>query len=129
VYVYFHIRAVKTQQTVCQIVSQCNIQHYVIYSYMFRPCKRAIIRLFLEPVIGLYNRSMGGRDLVLRHILWGYMVVNIYIDVWLPNEKFFILILNLNLCVNTEWTQKSIHSLLINIFCINLHEISTYVVP
>jgi hypothetical protein len=81
-------------------VSLCNIQHYVIYSYMFRPCKRAIIRLFPEPVIGLYNSSMGGRDLVLHHILWDYMVVNIYIDVWLSCEKFFVFILNLNLCVN-----------------------------
>jgi hypothetical protein len=53
--IYCHIRAVKTQQTICQIASLCNIQHYVIYNYMFRPCKKAIIRLFLEPVIGLYN--------------------------------------------------------------------------
>jgi hypothetical protein len=67
---------------------------------MFRPCKRAIIRLFLEPAIGLYNRGMGGRDLVLHRILWGYVVLNICIDVWLSCEKFFALILNLNLCVN-----------------------------
>jgi hypothetical protein len=34
-----------------QIVSLCNKQHYVIYNnYMFRPCKWAIIRLFVEPV-------------------------------------------------------------------------------
>jgi hypothetical protein len=79
--IYFYIRAVKTQATICQIVSLCNIQEYVTYNYMFRPCKRAIIRLFLEPVTGLYNRSMGGRDLVLHHVLYGYMVVNIYIDV------------------------------------------------
>jgi hypothetical protein len=58
--IYFHICAVKTQQTICQIVSLCIIQHYVIYNCMFRPCKRAIIKLFLEPVIGLYNRSMEG---------------------------------------------------------------------
>jgi hypothetical protein len=51
-YIYFHTRAVKTQQTICQIVSLCNIQQCVIYNYMFRPCKRAIFRLFLEPVIG-----------------------------------------------------------------------------
>jgi hypothetical protein len=98
--IYFHIRAVKTQQTICHIVSLCNTQDYVMYNYLFRPCKRAIIVLFLEPVIGLYNRSMGGRDLVLHHILWGYMVVNTYIDVWLTCEKFFVFILNLNLCVN-----------------------------
>ena len=24
--------------------------HYVIYNYMFRPCKWTIIRLFVEPV-------------------------------------------------------------------------------
>jgi hypothetical protein len=54
----FNIRAVKTQQTICEVVSQCNIQQYVKYNYMFRPCKRAIIRLFLEPVI--------------RHIQWEY---------------------------------------------------------
>jgi hypothetical protein len=71
----FHIRAVKTQQTICQLVSLCIIQHYVIYIYMFRPCKRAIIRLFLEPVIGLYKRSMVGRDLVLHRILWGYIQI------------------------------------------------------
>ena len=36
--------------TICQIVLICNKQHYVIYNnYMFRPCKRAIIRLFTEP--------------------------------------------------------------------------------
>jgi hypothetical protein len=35
--IYFHIRAVKTQQTICQIVSLCNIQqNYVICNYMFR---------------------------------------------------------------------------------------------
>ena len=32
--------------TICQIVSLCNKQHYIIYNnYMFRPCKWAIIRL------------------------------------------------------------------------------------
>jgi hypothetical protein len=41
----FHICLVKTQQTVCQIVSLCIIQLYVIYNYKFRPCKTAIIRL------------------------------------------------------------------------------------
>jgi hypothetical protein len=46
-----NIRSVKTQQTVCEVVSQCNIHQYVQNNYMFRPCKRAIIRLFLEPVI------------------------------------------------------------------------------
>jgi len=34
--------------TICHIVSLCNKQQYVIYNYMFRPCKRAIIRLFTE---------------------------------------------------------------------------------
>ena len=54
---YSHIHAVKNT-TICQIVSLCNKQHYVIYNnYMFRPCKWAIIRLFLEPVSWLYNRS------------------------------------------------------------------------
>jgi hypothetical protein len=62
---------------------------------MFRPCKRAIIRLFLEPLIGLYTGNMGGRELVLHHILWGYMIVNIYIDEWLSREKFFVFILNI----------------------------------
>jgi hypothetical protein len=85
---YFHICAVKTQQTICQIVSLCIIQQYVIYNYMFRPCKRAIMRLFLEPVIGLYNRSAGGRDLVLHRILYGYMVLNICIDVWFYKKLF-----------------------------------------
>jgi len=35
--------------------------HYTIYNnYMFRPCKWAIIRLLVEPVSWLYNRSLGG---------------------------------------------------------------------
>ena len=47
--------------TICQIVSLCNKQHYVIYNnYRFQPCKRAIIRLFVEPVSRLYNRSWRG---------------------------------------------------------------------
>jgi len=36
--------------TICQMISLCNMQHYVIYSYMFWPCKWAIIRLFVEPI-------------------------------------------------------------------------------
>jgi hypothetical protein len=56
--VYLHIHAVKNT-TICQMVSLCNMQHYVIY-YMFRPCKWAIIRLFVEPVSWLYHRSWGG---------------------------------------------------------------------
>jgi len=50
----------------------CNMQHSVIYNCMLRPCNWVIIRLFVEPVRWLYNRSLvwGGRDLVLHHILW-----------------------------------------------------------
>jgi hypothetical protein len=45
----------------CQMVSLCKKQHYVIYTnYIFRPCKRAIIRLFTEPASRLHNRSLGG---------------------------------------------------------------------
>jgi len=40
------------------MVSLRNNQHYVMYNYMFRPCKWAIIRLFVEPVSWLYNRSL-----------------------------------------------------------------------
>jgi hypothetical protein len=58
--IYLHIQAVKTLHTICHTVSLCIIQQYVIYNYMFRPCKRAIIRLFLEPLTGVYNRSRGG---------------------------------------------------------------------
>jgi len=43
--IYLHIHAVKNT-TICQMVSLCNMQHYVMYSYMFRPCKWVIIRLF-----------------------------------------------------------------------------------
>ena len=57
--VYPHIHAVKTQQ-ISQIVSLYSKQHYVIYNHMFRPCKRAIIRLFTEPSNRLHNRSLGG---------------------------------------------------------------------
>jgi hypothetical protein len=65
--VYSHKHAVKTQQ-ISQIVSLYNKQHYVMYNnYMFRPCKRAIIRLFTEPSNRLHNRSLGGRDLVLHN--------------------------------------------------------------
>ena len=56
---YTHIHAVKNT-TICQMVSLCNIQHYVIYNYMFRPCKWAIIRLFVEPVSWIYNRNLEG---------------------------------------------------------------------
>ena len=45
---------------ICPIVSLCNKQHYEIYNYMFRPCKRAIIRLFTKPSSRLHNRSLGG---------------------------------------------------------------------
>ena len=48
--VYSHIHAVKNT-TIFQMVSPCNMQHYVIYNnYMFRPCKQAIVRLLVEPV-------------------------------------------------------------------------------
>jgi len=46
--------------TIFQMVSLCNMQQYVIYNYMFRPRKWAIIRVFVEPVSWLYNRSLGG---------------------------------------------------------------------
>jgi hypothetical protein len=49
--IYLNIRSVKTQQTVCEVVSQCNIHQYLKNNYMFRPCKRAIIRLFLQILI------------------------------------------------------------------------------
>jgi hypothetical protein len=41
------------------------LQHYVIYNYMFRPCKWVIIRWLVEPVRWLYKRS-----LVLRTTWW-----------------------------------------------------------
>jgi hypothetical protein len=78
-------------------VSLCNIQQYVIYNYMFRPCKRAIIRLVLEPAIGLYNSSMGGTRSCLTLYFVGLHGLNICIDMCL---SFFVLILNLSLCVN-----------------------------
>ena len=55
--------------TICQILSLSNKQHYVIYNYMFRPCKRAIFRLFTELSSRLHNRSLGGgrRDLFLHN--------------------------------------------------------------
>jgi hypothetical protein len=34
---------------------------------VFRPCKRAIVRLFLEPVIRHIQWEYGGRDLVLHY--------------------------------------------------------------
>jgi hypothetical protein len=69
--VHLHIHALK-DTTICQMLSLYNMQHYVIYNYMFRPCKWTIIRLFVEHVSSLYHRSLeGGRDLVLHHILWG----------------------------------------------------------
>ena len=69
--------------TFCQIVSLCNKQHYVIYNnYMFRPCKRAIIRLFTETSIRLHNRSLGGgRDLIPPNSLCNmqhYVIYNNY---------------------------------------------------
>ena len=64
---YLGIHAVKNT-TICQMVSLCNIQHYVMYNYIFRPCKWAIIRLFVEPEGWVCNRSLegGGRDFVLH---------------------------------------------------------------
>jgi len=61
--VYSHKHAVKTQK-ISQIVSLYHKQHYVIYNnYMFRPCKRTIIRLFTETSNRIHNRNLGGRDL------------------------------------------------------------------
>jgi len=42
VYIYIYMQS-KTQQFVRE-------WHYVIYNYMFRPCKWVIIRLFVEPL-------------------------------------------------------------------------------
>jgi len=63
---YLHIHAVKNT-TVCQMVSLCNMQHNVIYNCMFWPYKRAIVRLFVEPVRWLYNGSLGGLE-----VGWGF---------------------------------------------------------
>jgi hypothetical protein len=41
--VYLHKHAVKNT-SVCQMLSLCNMHHYIIYNYTFRPCKWAIIR-------------------------------------------------------------------------------------
>jgi hypothetical protein len=60
VYSHIHVHIVKTQQ-ISKIISLYNKQHYVIYNYMFRPCKRAIIRLFTEPSSRLHKRNLGGR--------------------------------------------------------------------
>ena len=62
--------------TICQIVSLSNKQQYIIYNnYMFRPCKRTVIRLFTEPSSRLHNRSLGGgRDLFLYN---SYYVCNV----------------------------------------------------
>jgi hypothetical protein len=77
-YLYIHV----VKNTIYQMVSLCNMHHKVIYNYTFRPCKRAIIRLFVEAVRWLYNRSLGegGRDLVLHHSLrfWLHVYVSIY---------------------------------------------------
>ena len=63
--VYSHINAVKTQQ-ISQILSLYNKQHYVIYNnYMFRPYKRAIIRLFTEP--SDYVRGVWGDEISPQH--------------------------------------------------------------
>jgi len=46
------------------MVSLCNMQHYVLYNYMFLPCKRAIIRLFVEPVSCLYYPMETPQDMM-----------------------------------------------------------------
>jgi hypothetical protein len=69
-----NIRAVKTQQTICEVVSQCNVHQYVRNSHMFRPCKRAIIRLFLEPVIRHKQWEYGGTRSRLTLYMWGYSI-------------------------------------------------------
>jgi len=48
----------KTQKKF-QMVLLCNMQHSVIHNYIFRPCKWAIIRLFVEPEGWLYNGILG----------------------------------------------------------------------
>ena len=60
------------------MVSLRNVQHYVIYNYLFRPCKWAIIRLFVEPVIWLYNRGFGGEG--ARSRLTSYLSIGCIID-------------------------------------------------
>ena len=65
--IYLHIHAVKNT-TICQMVSLCNMHHNVIYD-MFRPCMWAIIRLFVVSAWWLYNRSLGGQDLVPPKLL------------------------------------------------------------
>ena len=59
------------------MVSLCNMQHYVIYNYIFRPCKWAIIRLFVEPLSWLYNRSLGGGE--ISSLTNSYSIVNLLV--------------------------------------------------
>ena len=47
------------------MVSLRNMQQYVIYNYMFRPCKCAIIRLFVEPTNNLMMAHLQGRNMQL----------------------------------------------------------------
>jgi hypothetical protein len=62
-----NIRSVKTQETVCEVVLQCNIHQYLQNNYMFRPCKR----LFLEPVIRHIQWEYGGTRSRLTLYMWG----------------------------------------------------------
>jgi hypothetical protein len=66
-WIYLHIHSFKNT-TICQMLSLCNIQHYIIYKYMFRPCNWTIIRLFIEWVSWLYHRSLGGKKSRLTYI-------------------------------------------------------------
>jgi hypothetical protein len=76
-----NIHSVKTQQTACEVVSQCNIQQYVQNNYMFRPCKRDIIRLFLEPVIRhIQWEHGGGRDFILHYTCGVKVYVYVYVQ-------------------------------------------------
>jgi hypothetical protein len=57
--------------------------NYVQNNYMFRPCKRAIIRLFLEPVIRHIQWGEGDENssyiihVALKHMLqWGFPIIH-----------------------------------------------------
>jgi len=108
--IYLHIYAVKN--TIGQMLSLCNMQHCVIYNYMFRPCKWAIIRVFVEPVRWLNNRSFFWGDdippppnsycivtiLVLRTIWWWPIYKAETCSCILHSVAFYIVIPSDQLC-------------------------------
>jgi hypothetical protein len=56
---------------------------------MFRPCKRAIVRLYIEPVVDIQWECGGGSDLVIQNTCGGQIFVFLFytgVINYIPNK-------------------------------------------